>query len=263
MKSQVAAEVAAAASLARSGWRPARGELLIVCGRRRGDRRRARRPVADRDPPREGALRPAAQRGRRRRVRVRRRAAATASAAPRRASSASRSRPTASPGTRRCRGMGDNALLKMAPLLERLAARQPSYSPTEEPRAFLRGLGEDPDDPQGAIARLRAADPRLATMFEPMLGVTFTPTRIQRLGEDQRDPRSRRAEGRLPRAAGPRRGGGARGHRRRCSATGRTAGRSSSPSRSSATARRSARELMDAIAALDRRARPRRAAPCR
>ena len=30
MKSQVAAEVAAAASLARSGWRPARGELLIV-----------------------------------------------------------------------------------------------------------------------------------------------------------------------------------------------------------------------------------------
>ncbi len=30
MKDQVAAEVAAAASLARSGWRPARGELLIV-----------------------------------------------------------------------------------------------------------------------------------------------------------------------------------------------------------------------------------------
>src|ERR1035437_755076 len=30
MKSQVAAEIAAAASLARSGWRPARGELLIV-----------------------------------------------------------------------------------------------------------------------------------------------------------------------------------------------------------------------------------------
>ncbi len=30
MKSQVAAEVAAAAALARSGWRPARGELLVV-----------------------------------------------------------------------------------------------------------------------------------------------------------------------------------------------------------------------------------------
>jgi acetylornithine deacetylase/succinyl-diaminopimelate desuccinylase-like protein len=75
-------------------------------------------------------------------------------------------------------GMGDNALLKMGPVLERLAARQPSYRPTEEPLAFLRGIGEDPADPEGSIARLRAADPRLATMFEPMLGVTFTPTRI-------------------------------------------------------------------------------------
>jgi acetylornithine deacetylase/succinyl-diaminopimelate desuccinylase-like protein len=75
-------------------------------------------------------------------------------------------------------GMGENALLKMAPVLERLGARQPSYRMTDEPRAFLAGIGEDPADPEGSIARLRAADPRLATMFEPMLGVTFTPTRI-------------------------------------------------------------------------------------
>ncbi len=74
--------------------------------------------------------------------------------------------------------MGENALLKMAPVLERFAARQPAYRPTEEPLAFLRGIGEDPQDPAGAVARLRAADPRLAIMFEPMLGVTFTPTRI-------------------------------------------------------------------------------------
>ena len=74
--------------------------------------------------------------------------------------------------------MGENALLKMGPVLERFAARQPSYRPTEEPLAFLRGIGEDPDDPEGSIARLRASDPRLAMMFEPMLGVTFTPTRI-------------------------------------------------------------------------------------
>jgi acetylornithine deacetylase/succinyl-diaminopimelate desuccinylase-like protein len=76
-------------------------------------------------------------------------------------------------------GMGENALLKMGPVLDRLAARQPSYELTDEPRGFLRGLGEDPEDPAGSIARLRAADPRLATMFEPMLGVTFTPTRIR------------------------------------------------------------------------------------
>jgi acetylornithine deacetylase/succinyl-diaminopimelate desuccinylase-like protein len=75
-------------------------------------------------------------------------------------------------------GMGENALLKMAPVLERLGARQPAYELTDEPRAMLRGIGEDPDDAAASIARLRAADPVLATMFEPMLGVTFTPTRI-------------------------------------------------------------------------------------
>jgi acetylornithine deacetylase/succinyl-diaminopimelate desuccinylase-like protein len=75
-------------------------------------------------------------------------------------------------------GMGDNALLKMGPVLERFAARQPSYLPTEVPLAFLRGIGEDPADPEGSVRRLRELDPRLAIMFEPMLGVTFTPTRI-------------------------------------------------------------------------------------
>jgi acetylornithine deacetylase/succinyl-diaminopimelate desuccinylase-like protein len=74
--------------------------------------------------------------------------------------------------------MGDNALLKMAPILDRLAERQPAYQLTDEPRMFLAGIGEDPNDPARAIANMNAADPRLVTMFEPMLGVTFTPTRI-------------------------------------------------------------------------------------
>jgi len=75
--------------------------------------------------------------------------------------------------------MGENALLKMAPILERLGERQPSYSLTEESRACLRALGEDPAEPAAAVAQLRASDPLLATYFEPMLGVTFTPTRIR------------------------------------------------------------------------------------
>jgi acetylornithine deacetylase/succinyl-diaminopimelate desuccinylase-like protein len=74
--------------------------------------------------------------------------------------------------------MGENALLKMAPLLQRLGERQPSYELTAEPRAFLQAIGHDPDALADAVARLRATDPRLATMFEPMLGVTFAPTRI-------------------------------------------------------------------------------------
>ena len=73
MKSQTAAEVTAAVSLAREGWRPARGDLLVIV-------------VVDeevgggegaiwlcREPPRARALRHAAQRGRRGRHPVRRR----------------------------------------------------------------------------------------------------------------------------------------------------------------------------------------------
>jgi acetylornithine deacetylase/succinyl-diaminopimelate desuccinylase-like protein len=74
--------------------------------------------------------------------------------------------------------MGENALLKMAPLLQRLGENQPSYVLTEESRAFLDALGEDPRDPCAAVARMRANEPLLATYFEPALGVTFTPTRI-------------------------------------------------------------------------------------
>ena len=74
--------------------------------------------------------------------------------------------------------MGVNALLKMAPLLDRFAARQPSYTAVGEPAAFLSGIGEDPDDPRGALERLKAENPLLGIFFEPMMGVTFTPTKI-------------------------------------------------------------------------------------
>jgi acetylornithine deacetylase/succinyl-diaminopimelate desuccinylase-like protein len=177
MKSQVAAEIAAAASLARSGWRPARGELLIVavvdeetggslgaewitknhpekvrCDLLINEGGGAVFEVGDRRC--YGVC--CAEKG------VFRFTVTTDGVA----------------GHASMPGMGDNALLKMGPVLERFAARQPSYRPTAEPLAFLRGIGEDADDPEGSLERLRALDPRLAIMFEPMLGVTFTPTRI-------------------------------------------------------------------------------------
>jgi acetylornithine deacetylase/succinyl-diaminopimelate desuccinylase-like protein len=73
--------------------------------------------------------------------------------------------------------LGENALLKLAPVLERFATRQPELAPTAEPLAFLRALGEDETDPAAALARLSERDPRLLTMFEPMFGVTFAPTK--------------------------------------------------------------------------------------
>jgi acetylornithine deacetylase/succinyl-diaminopimelate desuccinylase-like protein len=177
MKSQVAAEVAAAASLARSGWRPAHGELLIVAvvDEETGGRLGAQW-ITETHPEKvrcdmlvnEGGGAVFEYGGRRRygvccaEKGVFRFTLTTDGVA----------------GHASMPGMGDNALLKMAPLLERFATRQPSYRLTGEPQAFLRGIGEDADDPQAAVAHLRAADPRLAIMFEPMLGVTFTPTRI-------------------------------------------------------------------------------------
>jgi acetylornithine deacetylase/succinyl-diaminopimelate desuccinylase-like protein len=72
--------------------------------------------------------------------------------------------------------MGDNALLKLGPVLTRLAAEQPSFDVTEGPAALLRGIGEDPDDPAAALRAIAAVDPRLLVLIEPMLGVTLTPT---------------------------------------------------------------------------------------
>jgi acetylornithine deacetylase/succinyl-diaminopimelate desuccinylase-like protein len=180
MKSQVAAEIAAAAALARSGWRPARGELLIVAvvdeetgGSLGAEWITKNHPEKVRcdmlvnegggavieyggPPARRCYGVCCAEKG------VFRFTLATDGVA----------------GHASMPGMGENALLKMGPILERFAARQPSYRLTDEPLAFLRGIGEDPEDPEGSLARLRAVDPRLAIMFEPMLGVTFTPTRI-------------------------------------------------------------------------------------
>jgi acetylornithine deacetylase/succinyl-diaminopimelate desuccinylase-like protein len=178
MKSQVAAEIAAAASLARSGWRPAGGELLIaaVVDEETGGSLGAEW-ITKTHPQKvrcdllinEGGGGWFEYAGKRcygvccAEKGVFRFNVVTDGVA----------------GHASMPGMGENALLKMGSVLDRLAARQPSYELTDEPRGFLRGLGEDPDDPAASIARLRAADERLATMFEPMFGVTFTPTRIR------------------------------------------------------------------------------------
>jgi len=178
MKSQVAAEIAAAASLARSGWRPARGELLVVAvvDEETGGELGAQW-ITQTHPEKvrcdllvnEGGGEVFEYGGKRHygvccaEKGVFRFTVTTVGVA----------------GHASMPKIGENALLKMAPVLERLAARQPSYELTAEPRAFLAGIGEDPADPEGAIAHMQAEDARLVTMFEPMFGVTFTPTRIR------------------------------------------------------------------------------------
>jgi acetylornithine deacetylase/succinyl-diaminopimelate desuccinylase-like protein len=66
--------------------------------------------------------------------------------------------------------IGDNALLKLAPLLQRMAERQPELDITAAPQALLDGLGV------GGLDELREKDAILAMLVEPMLGVTLAPT---------------------------------------------------------------------------------------
>ena len=74
---------------------------------------------------------------------------------------------------------GENALLKLAPVLERLRDVPASFELTDAPRALLEGLGEDPSDPASALERIASRDPSLLVLLEPMLGVTLSPTMIR------------------------------------------------------------------------------------
>jgi acetylornithine deacetylase/succinyl-diaminopimelate desuccinylase-like protein len=177
MKSQTAAEAVAAATLAREGWRPERGELKVISvvdeevggaagavwlTRERPDLARVDwllnegggqvMPYGDRRL--YGVC--CAEKGTFR-FRVRARGVAGHASVP---------------------GFGDNALVKLAPVLQTLATTQPAFDVTEAPRRLLEALGEDPADPAAAIAAVREIEPRLAVMVEPTLRVTAVPTMI-------------------------------------------------------------------------------------
>lgn len=177
MKSQVAAEAAAGAALAAGGWRPARGTLLIVAvaDEETGGELGARW-LTENHPEKvrcdmllnEGGGQSFEYGGQRRygvccaekgvfRFTLTTRGVAAHASTPR---------------------MGENALLKMVPLLERLGTRSPSFLLSDPARALLAGLGEDPEDPAGAVRKIGAQDAGLLPMIEPILGVTLSPTRI-------------------------------------------------------------------------------------
>jgi acetylornithine deacetylase/succinyl-diaminopimelate desuccinylase-like protein len=75
--------------------------------------------------------------------------------------------------------IGDNALTKMAPILQAMADGRPAFELTPEAEAFLVALGIRHDDGlDAALEEVEAKDPRVAVLLEPMLGVTLTPTMI-------------------------------------------------------------------------------------
>jgi acetylornithine deacetylase/succinyl-diaminopimelate desuccinylase-like protein len=177
MKNQVAAEAVAAATLARAGWRPAGGalKLVFVADEETGGDVGARW-LTERHPDKvrcdmlinEGAGAYFEYGGKRHYgvccaekgiFRFTLTAGGTAGHA-------------SLPRT------GDNALVKLAAVLERLADAHTDYDLTDAPKALLVALREDPGDPAAAITRIAAAAPELRTIVEPMFGVTLVPTMV-------------------------------------------------------------------------------------
>jgi acetylornithine deacetylase/succinyl-diaminopimelate desuccinylase-like protein len=175
MKNQVAAEAVAGAALARAGWRPARGalKLVFVADEETGGEFGAQYLVTEHpDKVRcemllnEGGGGVFEFGGQRRygvccaekgifRFKVTAHGVAGHASIPR---------------------TGDNALLKLGAVLQRLADAELSFVMTEAPAALLSGLGFDPADPAAAIAAIGEVSPALQILVEPMLGVTLTPT---------------------------------------------------------------------------------------
>jgi acetylornithine deacetylase/succinyl-diaminopimelate desuccinylase-like protein len=174
MKSQTAAEAVAAVSLAREGWRP-KGDLLVVCvvDEETGGALGAQW-ITENHPdlvrcdyllnegagtviPYDGRLLygvSCAEKG------VFRFALTTHGVA----------------GHASMPRMGDNALLKIGPILERFRSTLPGVDLTDPALAFVRAIGLDPEDPAGAVATVASHEPRLAAFLEANLRVTFAPT---------------------------------------------------------------------------------------
>jgi acetylornithine deacetylase/succinyl-diaminopimelate desuccinylase-like protein len=172
MKGQVAAEVAAVCALASEGWRPESGELLVVvtvdeevgaaqgakwlCGQM-PDHVRCDLVVNEGGGPsfsfgdKRYYLVEVGEKG------VFRFTLTTHGAA----------------GHASMPRIGDNALSKLAPLIEALSDGRAELERSEETDALAAVLGLDPET---AVRELEQADPRLAILFEPTLGVTFAPT---------------------------------------------------------------------------------------
>ena len=178
MKSQVAAEVAAAVALAEEGWRPEAGALqLVLTADEEAGAEHGAKWLCEQQPDKvrcdlvvnEGAGEVFEYDGRRIY------GVCVAEKGVFRFTLATNGRA----GHASIPRIGENALCKMAPLLEAMREGRPAYELSQEPEAFIRAMGLDCDDLEGTLREVEQRDPRIAILLEPMLGVTMTPTMIR------------------------------------------------------------------------------------
>ncbi len=178
MKSQTASEVAAALTLAREGWRPAKGDLLVVCvvDEETGGANGAQ--WICREHPDKVRCDYLLNEGGGSVFEVgedRHYGICIAEKGVFRFTLTAHGRA----GHASMPAMADNALPKLAPLLATLATAKADLDVTDAPKGLLEGLGITVgEDPGAALEELRSRAPQLASFVEPMLSVTFAPTMI-------------------------------------------------------------------------------------
>ena len=180
MEGQVAAEIAAATALARSGWRPAGELLVVVTADEEMGAHKGAKWLCEEHPEKvrsdlvvnEGGGMSFELRGRR----------FYTLCVGEKGVFRFDLNTTGRAGHASVPALGDNALLKLAPLLDALRD-QPPPEPTPEGLEFLSILlGEEvgADGLGAALERLGELDPLLTSFVaEPMLRVTLTPTMAQ------------------------------------------------------------------------------------
>jgi acetylornithine deacetylase/succinyl-diaminopimelate desuccinylase-like protein len=178
MKSQVAAEVAAAIALAEEGWRPEAGELMLVLtADEEAGAEYGAKWLCEQQPDKvrcdlvvnEGAGEVFEYDGRR----IYAVCVAEKGVFRFRLSTHGRAGHASIPR------IGDNALTKMAGVLDALREPVPAYERSPEPEALMRAMGVDTGDLEAALKQVAAEDERVAVILEPMLGVTLAPTMIR------------------------------------------------------------------------------------
>ena len=179
MKDQVASETAACVDIGASGWRPAKGDLILVVA---ADEETGAHHGAQwlcREHPDAVECEWVVNEGAGEMVEFGGRNLFTLSVGEK-GTFRFTIRATGTAGHGSMPAVGDNALLKLAPALSALD-RQPPRESTPDTDLFLKTLlGEVPEDLGAALARIEAEDPVLARLVaDPMLGVTLAPTMAQ------------------------------------------------------------------------------------
>jgi acetylornithine deacetylase/succinyl-diaminopimelate desuccinylase-like protein len=178
MKSQVAAEVAAAIALTEEGWRPGAGELLLVFTSDEETGAVVGAQWLCREHPSKVRADLVVNEGGGQVLRYDGRRVYGVCVGEKgvfRFTLTTEGRP----GHASVPRIGDNALVRMGPVLTGLAERRPPAQPPPESLRLLEALGLDAADPEGALLELSGTNPRLGVLIEPLLGVSFAPTILQ------------------------------------------------------------------------------------